>query len=549
MIPPYEEKNVGNRPIYRPLRNRHIRLVCIEPADQSLSELRCRLVHMPLEGVGAADYMALSYTWGGYETEAHVFLTDSCKSLAITTNCAQAIRWLRLKAEIRLVWIDAISIDQSNVQERNSQVRMMGDIYRNAGLVIVYLGEESCHTSMKEISNADVSKRKSKDIAPDILYKPWFRRIWVIQEVVLSKAAMVICGEACISWDCFVMWANRHRSLALPGVLSYGSGFSPTKKTLLHQLQATRGSRASDPRDKVIALLGLLPHEEFLLYSPLIDYRLRTEITYAKTASMVIQAERSLRVLSAVQNSSYRYLKLPSWVPDWSIPSRQKVLGIDATMGEPYDAGGRPAHCEIIREEILRATGLEIGRVVGMTMPASDLNKWYEYFKAHWRSSPKISKQDHDLKPSQIFQKIITGRASSTIDSSWTDPKPHSRSLLFGKRMAPEIRRRAQRVCSRRLLFRTETGLFGIAPVDTRKDDVVCVLLGGPTPYILRREGPESKYFALVGECYVYGMMNGQALAHLEAKLRAAGHVFCSAATATAAEWPCSAPLRDFVIR
>jgi hypothetical protein len=52
-------------------------------------------------------------------------------------------------------------------------------------------------------------------------------------------------------------------------------------------------------------------------------------------------------------------------------------------------------------------------------------------------------------------------------------------------------------------------GYLGLIPFETERDDLVCVLLGGEMPFILR---PEGSYYTLVGECYVHGIMDEEVL-------------------------------------
>jgi hypothetical protein len=66
---------------------------------------------------------------------------------------------------------------------------------------------------------------------------------------------------------------------------------------------------------------------------------------------------------------------------------------------------------------------------------------------------------------------------------------------------------------TRRRFFRTGEGYYGIGPLIIKEGDVVCVLLGGRTPFILRRVGDD---YSLVGECYVHGFMHGEAIDMME---------------------------------
>jgi hypothetical protein len=67
----------------------------------------------------------------------------------------------------------------------------------------------------------------------------------------------------------------------------------------------------------------------------------------------------------------------------------------------------------------------------------------------------------------------------------------------------------ARQACLNRRFLLTERGYIGLGPLSTRKDDIVALLYGGKTPYVLRAE---RDYFAFLGECYVHGIMFGEAM-------------------------------------
>jgi len=86
-------------------------------------------------------YEALSYVWGSPTAKTPI----SChgKDLLVTPNCIIAMRRLRNEKKQRVLWIDAICIDQSSMNERSQQVGLMGDVYSKARRTILWLGEES----------------------------------------------------------------------------------------------------------------------------------------------------------------------------------------------------------------------------------------------------------------------------------------------------------------------------------------------------------------------------------------------------------------------
>jgi hypothetical protein len=110
-------------------------------------------------------------------------------------------------------------------------------------------------------------------------------------------------------------------------------------------LHETRSSLATDPRDKVFALLGMLTDLERSTYLGLIDYSAPVEHVYQKTIEDILYDTGSLRFLSAVQPHASSHPsslgELKSWVPDWSRTSDVTPLALGQTFVRPYNAGGR----------------------------------------------------------------------------------------------------------------------------------------------------------------------------------------------------------------
>jgi S-adenosylmethionine:diacylglycerol 3-amino-3-carboxypropyl transferase len=115
-----------------------IRLMTIEPGDWD-DDITCSLQSTSLDDLH--EYEALSYVWGDANVTRSILLDGH--SFQATTNLESALRHLRLRAEPRMMWIDAICIDRSNVGERGSQVQQMRQIYQQASRTMIWLGEGS----------------------------------------------------------------------------------------------------------------------------------------------------------------------------------------------------------------------------------------------------------------------------------------------------------------------------------------------------------------------------------------------------------------------
>ncbi len=173
---------------YSPLPHGSIRLLRIISDSDQYSPLRCHLFDYPLltSGWRAHFYEALSYAWGS-SGETETIYVDG-RDLRITVNLHAALLHLRTPLIDRVVWADAVCINQANILERGSQVQMMATIYAKASRVIVWLGKSASESekAMEEIHEAACQQRaggkKDEQAGKAILallQRPWFSRVWV----------------------------------------------------------------------------------------------------------------------------------------------------------------------------------------------------------------------------------------------------------------------------------------------------------------------------------------------------------------------------------
>jgi hypothetical protein len=152
------------------------RLLELLPAEDPSDQIRCRMWHARLGD--EPTYVALSYTWDSpilthepTRTVYHKILVNG-ETFEVRDNLHTCLRYLRLALKIRVLWIDAICIDQKNVLERNHQVSQMAKIYRSAGIVVAWLGEADEHTEEAAIriskSAKTVYETGRLDYKPDV---------------------------------------------------------------------------------------------------------------------------------------------------------------------------------------------------------------------------------------------------------------------------------------------------------------------------------------------------------------------------------------------
>ncbi|CZR61467.1 uncharacterized protein PAC_11363 [Phialocephala subalpina] len=351
---------------YSPLPSeKFIRLLELYPGHAS-DNIDCTLRQTKLENT--PKYETISYAWGDPANKVNV-LCDG-KIIMITRNLRDALLRLKLKDRSRIVWADAICINQNDDVEKGSQVKLMKTIYGNATRVCVWLG---CTTAQMQpafklidemVSHASpTSAGTSSDLdetesffdivnfidgteLPDptsecwsalriFFSATWFTRLWVIQEVY-NHACTVFCGEYEIRWKDVVLVAkllwemaedpssaylkNTWGSISVLQIDSAGHDSSTS-----NVFDVFRHFNCSDQRDKVYALLS---------FPPLCGLRPLIQPDYSKSVAEVFE-EATVRIFTSCQNlgllSSLEHdcaidEEWPSWVPRWDRSRTTQIL-------------------------------------------------------------------------------------------------------------------------------------------------------------------------------------------------------------------------------
>ncbi|KAH8775313.1 heterokaryon incompatibility protein-domain-containing protein [Diaporthe sp. PMI_573] len=241
------------------------------------------------------SYEALSYCWGERPRLRNMITVDG-KVLFITENLLKALENLRYDTEDRTIWIDAICIDQSNIQERGHQVGWMTKVYEHAFRVLFWLGDAgyiagsliSLLKSFEEKVPPEAWENWPLDdpmwsvhwkLAQDgqqaydypselksLMTNPWFRRVWILQEVARARQASIGCIWGWVDAKAFAMAPallgvqpdSQCQAIIdiMPGP-SRNSSWWAQKPNISTLLWKFRESRASDPRDRLYALMGL----------------------------------------------------------------------------------------------------------------------------------------------------------------------------------------------------------------------------------------------------------------------------------------------------
>jgi hypothetical protein len=305
-----------SRPL-KPLADDEIRLLALWPEREDCPYIECTTCVVKLLTV--PSYEALSYCWGDVAI-TETIVVDGWHFQA-TTNLVAAIRRLRQRKTTSYLWIDAICIDQASLDEKSTQIPLMGAIYSGADMVITWLGEGDENTSagfalaerwaaaVETALEAKPAQFATKPLTTtlDFVVNPWdktardgflavterpyWRRAWIVQEIAFAKSRTLLCGEHEVSWDRFYTTLNVFQNLpalvsnenqvigmdlALRLEVPRGSLFGVclaieqrSQKASVSQWKYERPlallliasallSEASDPRDRVFGMLSLL---------------------------------------------------------------------------------------------------------------------------------------------------------------------------------------------------------------------------------------------------------------------------------------------------
>lgn len=261
---------------YEPLQYDSIRILILHPSSNDSDPITCTIKDARPSNT-SLEYEALSYTWGSDAQPKEILLDNGRARKPIGENCYHALRSLRLRDKDRQVWIDAICINQEDLEERARQVRMMDEVYRLATGVIVYLGEHTADsrvlfedlTAADDLQPGDCDHRDppSEEVFQelDMLYeRQWFKRVQVLQEVFFKKGSVTImCGSSRVSFHALyrlhfgysrnhaLTKSNMPLALLLIGGPQYQ--YSTPQFSLWYQLNASRNCLATDPRDSLLS--------------------------------------------------------------------------------------------------------------------------------------------------------------------------------------------------------------------------------------------------------------------------------------------------------
>ncbi|KAH6229158.1 hypothetical protein HBI42_045650 [Parastagonospora nodorum] len=389
-----------------------IRLLQVLPGESD-DPIRCTIKHFNL--ATQPIYVALSYTWDHARENVPIF----CNGLIVEVgqNLRSFLQQFRRIAgsDGAWLWVDALCINQDNILERNHQVGQMKDIYQGAALVITWLGAatDDDRLAFRALQEDTIAPgRWPWDAWYQLFRKPYWRRIWIIQEFVLGEENHLWCGNLRADTDDFwragenldgihnVRETLGWRLLILRRLWSSNNHSERRKQMDLRKLSTSFAiSNSTDPRDYVYGFLGIayISNEKGLGLVP----------DYSKSAAEV-----------AIDVVRIHCRWAPALFPISSRERTAQTLAHELTQKleyeryrKEYESEDNESNAEI-RVANSQAGDLNASRLLKQRQALRDIFRG-ERFKGHYLSQHTVSRP---IYPHSMWNSLLTDNMNDEID-------------------------------------------------------------------------------------------------------------------------------------
>ncbi|KAH7068470.1 hypothetical protein FB567DRAFT_573932 [Paraphoma chrysanthemicola] len=545
-----------------PLSQGSIRLIRLLPGHWT-DPIRCDLFERAQSNT---SYKALSYVWGSRNVSRRILLNR--RLFQVTVNLEDALRHLREQYSDKenglILLADALCIYQEDTEERTHQ-----HLSEVAALQVATSDADTSDAKVGAEHRMQLLERVRRLMHPP--FTPWWSRIWVVQEVVVAPEILLVYGGVSAPWNmlslamsnyirhsfsCCASFVNTlptdqtkvldncgssiriieelrrgQEVYALPSGAIGGEYLS--QYTLQRLLRKFRNRQASDPRDKVFALLNIArPPAAGSAMIP--DYSLSEASVFCRANLECIYGSGNLSVFSIDLGRKYRS-DLPSWVPDWGAPGGStydiRVEAVNLYDSCPLEA----ALVDNLIEEVMFG-----GHTPGIARDT--LSNWWtavcgiDWKDDTWKNEPPEAisymreiaclMESHHGEATRDLTQAQNEAGRYDQQASWQDVKRRAIVRLEQKygpdltkcgdiqkdMVAPVDVTVAAMTTSRRLII--SHNYVGLGAVDAQVGDEIHVAAGGRTPLVLRPATREHAHrdakFEIVGDCYIQDQMDGE---------------------------------------
>ncbi|KAK6860161.1 heterokaryon incompatibility protein-domain-containing protein [Apiospora arundinis] len=436
---------------------------------------------------------ALSYAWG--TTSAYSSIKIGNRFIKISSNLDSALRRLRYDNNdesigdpgVRL-WVDQICIDQENIQERSEQVQLMYSIYKNAQNILVWLGPDHDKVAKKAfftlrlIASLDNDQRRlirrdgSEALAPlledlKLLFEQsWFSRLWIVQEIGTDTPAEFYWGQECITFEtlhagCKILSECLFIMAHTIDVPSWVSDWN--SKTFHHALPTIGIDLAGAPGSHLLRARVIRPQDTLQIQGFVFDVVGASSRPFEATDfKLESPASGTEHILAHIWREICGHGVFDMLSGYHVLESSALVAFLDTCR-----AGWEPP--------LLFANRNSMENTAALLMPEQRIIDGISYLC--------------QILPLVPLDPNFSSLASEDGADRWQDA-----SEMFA---------------GNRRFVRTKSGYYALCPGLVKVGDLIVVLMGCMTPFVLR---PAGDGYLLVGDCYVHGIMQGQATSMLD---------------------------------
>lgn len=583
--------------VYKDLGVEQMRLFLLFPGEEKDS-LRGMISTFPLptksKDAGTLGYRTLSYVWGGADQPTHTLITPN-GTLNLHESICNALIRLRQKGSVVILWVDTICINQANEKEKEQQILYLPRIFQGAACTVGFLGaDDKSDTAIETLlqirandlhgSNTESWPKELSPIPPswngnpvppaedpiwikieELFNRPWFRRIWIVQEAVAAPTVVMVCGKWTVDWNDLLhsMEIIEHEQHLPESDIS--TSWTPflrlshlrewearnSRCSLFLLLETFRYAESSLKRDRFFALLGLAHDGHATGFEP--DYGSPLEVIVRKIGCTLVAQGEGMKLLyrAGLGPQAHRF---PSWIPDWTTP-KAPSLSESQSRGVEYDAsGGLKTHLSVFNSEIgilgvagwladeIEYIGMfanepaarksyfeEVESMVdslGASVTEDEKNRIKREVPIAGAVHPRVAISENlDIEESyDAYRKIMKkanfksqkakmGLKELSTDIQITVPMEPNEKMTLLDKSKNYVSLLGDTLQGWRFVI-TKKKRCGIVPGNAQVGDLVAILGGAKVPFILRRSSqPESAtYFRLVGESYIDSAMQGEAL-------------------------------------
>ena len=554
---------------YQPLDDgqNQIRLLYLLPGGTS-APIHIKVKTIQFSSNCSPEYEALSYAWGSSENPTSVWVNGiPNKSIPVTQNLEEALQHLRWKKKPRTLWIDALCIDQRNIEERAQQVAIMGRIYAKANGVIAWIGPESGNSTIAfdclatindnvELNDDLAMTSRTRDgtwasaeaalpytedqmlALSDLLHRLYFDRLWVWQEIRLGyDHATLLCGYRTLPWYQFGI-AMRVLHLKSHPPTSVVTGLDErleqlvvvcirySTRSLLDAMNVARAFQCSDPRDKIYSVTNMARTAD-LSIMPAYDYSKAVEEAYIDFTRKYISTKRDLQILLYAARRDTG-LSLSSWVTDWTVPNFNFITGsycADARVKMVLDNIDDNA-ISVKGKSVTRIRACEHFHPQPMQTYATSITNAMSVIKDFARralSRAVVTEQqleDVSELSRVLFANQFSERCSPAPNILRCQAQQCEKLLMMAlghdvhDALCTDTLVKLLKYLLRRVppttIFVTEEGKLGLGPLGMQVGDTINILFGCKTSMVLRKDLNES--YKVIGPVYYDGIMDGEAI-------------------------------------